>query len=101
MRKVFLTVVSVLMVAAAVAQPGPRRASGIDSLDSGSNLGGDSEPPATAIRRVAGDNSLGPECESCTRFTTGGSVVSRPRRGQVVIVRRRTANGYVVEKRIF
>jgi len=79
------------------AQTTPRRASGIDSIGAGGDLGGNTQPPATLVRIPNADDDLQGRADT-QWLTLGGRVLSDVPRGQIVIVRRRTQGGYVAKK---
>ena len=93
-RVILLSALLALVTVAKVSAQTPRRASGIDSLGTGGDLGGNI-PPATLVP-VLKDGE--PARTDVQRFTLCGRAATAAHRGQVVILRRRTPDGYVVEK---
>ena len=93
----FLHLILATMLLSAVSAQTPRRASGIDSLNSGGDLGGNTNPPSTLVPVPKDD---GPACTRTQRFTLSGRAITTVPRRQIIILRRRTPNGYVTEKRI-
>lgn len=96
-RFILLTVFLALATATTVLAQTPRRASGLDSLNNGGDLGGNNPPPTT-LAPVRNDG--GSERSAAQRFTLSGRTLNAAPRGQIVILRRRTPDGYVMEKRV-
>lgn len=94
---VLLTAFLALVTATTVSAQTPRRASGLDSLNNGGDLGGNT-PPSTTLAPVRNDG--GSERSAAQRFTLSGRTLNAAPRGQIVILRRRTPDGYVMEKRV-
>lgn len=94
---IFFTAFLALVTATTVSAQTPRRASGLDSLNNGGDLGGNT-PPSTTLAPVRNDG--GSEGSAAQRFTLSGRALNAAPRGQIVILRRRTADGYTTEKRI-
>ena len=96
-RFILLTALFALVTVTTVSAQTPRRASGLDSLNNGGDLGGNSNPPSTLVS-VPKDG--GPASTELQRFTLSGRALTSAPRGQIVILRRRTPEGYVTEKKI-
>ena len=96
-RFILLTVFLALATVTAVSAQTPRRVSGIDSLDAGGDLGGNTNPPSTLVLIPKESGSASTEMQ---RFTLSGRALTAAPRGLVVILRRRTADGYITEKKI-
>ena len=94
---IFLTAFLALVTATTVSAQTPRRASGLDSLNNGGDLGGNN-PPSTTLVPVRNDGRS--VSSAVQRFTLCGRTLTAAPRGQIVILRRRTPDGYVAEKRI-
>lgn len=94
---IFLTAFLALVTATTVSAQTPRRASGLDSLNNGGDLGGNNPPPTTLVS-VPKDG--GKTSSAAQRFTLSGRTLNAAPRGQIVILRRRTPDGYVMEKRV-
>lgn len=96
-RHILLTALFALVTVTTVSAQTPRRASGIDSLGTGGDLGGNTNPPSTLVP-VPKDG--GPACTDTQCFTLCGRALTAAPRGQIIILRRRTPDGYVTEKKI-
>ena len=94
---ILLTAFLALVTATTVSAQTPRRVSGIDSLDAGGDLGGNNPPPTTLVSVPKDDGSASSEMQ---RFTLSGRTLNAAPRGQIIILRRRTADGYITEKNI-
>ena len=94
---ILLTAFLALVTATTVSAQTPRRVSGIDSLDAGGDLGGNNPPPTTLVS-VPKDG--GKTSAVAQRFTLSGRTLNAAPRGQIVILRRRTQDGYLTEKRV-
>lgn len=93
---ILLTAFLALVTATTVSAQTPRRVSGIDSLDAGGDLGGNTLP-STLAPVPKDDGSASSEMQ---RFTLSGRTLNAAPRGQIIILRRRTADGYITEKKI-
>ena len=94
---ILLTTFFILVTVTAVSAQTPQRASGIDSLNNGGDLGGNTNPQATLVSVPKDGGSASTRTQ---RFTLSGrAIITVPRR-QIIILRRRTPNGYVTEKKI-
>lgn len=96
-RFILLTALLALVTSTAVSAQTPRRASGLDSLNNGGDLGGNTNPPSTL---VPAPKDGGPASTELQCFTLCGRALTAAPRGQIIILRRRTADGYVTEKKI-
>ena len=94
---ILLTALLALVTATTVSAQTPRRASGLDSLNNGGDLGGNNPPPTTLVS-VPKDG--GKTSAVAQRFTLSGRTLNAASRGQIVILRRRTQDGYLTEKRV-
>ena len=95
-RFMMLTALLTLVSATEVSAQTPRRASGVDSLNNGGDLGGNT-PPTTLVP-VPKDGE--PASTEMQCFTLCGRTLTAAPRGQIVILRRRTQGGYLTEKKI-
>lgn len=96
-RFILLTALLALVTATTVSAQTPRRASGLDSLNIGGDLGGNTNPSSTLVPVPKDDGSASTEMQ---RFTLCGRTLTDAPRGQIIILRRRTADGYITEKKI-
>lgn len=94
---IMVTALLALVTATTVSAQTPRRASGLDSLNNGGDLGGNNPPPTTL---VPVPKEGGKASAVAQRFTLSGRTLNAAPRGQIVILRRRTQDGYLTEKRV-
>lgn len=98
-KYILLTILFALAAVTAASAQSPGRASGIDSLGAGGDLGGNTEPPVTPVR-IPNTVDKRPERNEAQLFSLSGRALTTAPHGQIVILRRRTLDGYVTEKKI-